>query len=124
MAEYDECFLIYDMDSDVPFYGFDEVEFKTKNARQEKRTELELNGYLSKCFRKYRTVWPYHGVRDCPLFFIYGAVIPSEKKTSRSLCRRAGGRAGRRRRPASIYNVIRGEVRHQCFRLDMRELNN
>ncbi|KAH3726801.1 hypothetical protein DPMN_052671 [Dreissena polymorpha] len=30
MAEYDECFLIYDMDSDVPFYGFDEVEFKTK----------------------------------------------------------------------------------------------
>ncbi|KAH3798417.1 hypothetical protein DPMN_152016 [Dreissena polymorpha] len=28
MAEYDECFLIYDMDSDVPFYGFDEVEFK------------------------------------------------------------------------------------------------
>ncbi|KAH3877623.1 hypothetical protein DPMN_001498 [Dreissena polymorpha] len=37
MAEYDECFLIYDMDSDVPFYGFDEVEFKTKNARQEKR---------------------------------------------------------------------------------------
>ncbi|KAH3882082.1 hypothetical protein DPMN_006013 [Dreissena polymorpha] len=29
MAEYDECFLIYDMDSDVPFYGFDEVEFKS-----------------------------------------------------------------------------------------------
>ncbi|KAH3783761.1 hypothetical protein DPMN_161709 [Dreissena polymorpha] len=28
MAEYDECFLIYDMDSDVAFYGFDEVEFK------------------------------------------------------------------------------------------------
>ncbi|KAH3736513.1 hypothetical protein DPMN_043083 [Dreissena polymorpha] len=33
MAEYDECFLIYDMDSDVPFYGFDEVEFK-KNEQQ------------------------------------------------------------------------------------------
>ncbi|KAH3820955.1 hypothetical protein DPMN_122708 [Dreissena polymorpha] len=30
MAEYDECFLIYDMDSDVPFYGFDEEEFKIK----------------------------------------------------------------------------------------------
>ncbi|KAH3713541.1 hypothetical protein DPMN_073333 [Dreissena polymorpha] len=30
MAEYDECFLIYDMDSDVPFYGFDEVEFKNQ----------------------------------------------------------------------------------------------
>ena len=28
MAEYDECFLIYDMDSDLPFYGFDEVEFE------------------------------------------------------------------------------------------------
>ncbi|KAH3715723.1 hypothetical protein DPMN_058435 [Dreissena polymorpha] len=42
MAEYDECFLIYDMDSDVPFYGFDEVEFKTKNARQEKRQEKKV----------------------------------------------------------------------------------
>ena len=29
MAEYDECFLIYDMDSDLPFYGFDEVEFES-----------------------------------------------------------------------------------------------
>ncbi|KAH3867156.1 hypothetical protein DPMN_030281 [Dreissena polymorpha] len=28
MAEYDECFLIYAMDSDLPFYGFDEVEFE------------------------------------------------------------------------------------------------
>ena len=23
------CFLIYDMDSDLPFYGFDEVEFES-----------------------------------------------------------------------------------------------
>ncbi|KAH3739434.1 hypothetical protein DPMN_046086 [Dreissena polymorpha] len=29
MAEYDECFLMYDMDSDLPFYGFDEVEFES-----------------------------------------------------------------------------------------------
>ena len=29
MAEYDECFLIYDMDSDLPFQRFDEVEFES-----------------------------------------------------------------------------------------------
>ena len=29
MAEYDEYFLIYDTDSDLPFYGFDEAEFES-----------------------------------------------------------------------------------------------
>ncbi|KAH3805179.1 hypothetical protein DPMN_133475 [Dreissena polymorpha] len=48
MAEYDECFLIYDMDSDVPFYGFDET-FKELHKQAE---NLRTGGYNTGEIRK------------------------------------------------------------------------